>query len=83
MIPSDSGRPGVRARARYMTSSPNIEDARVHEMLAPDIGTTATVEAICALARGLSERAGTLSPKAYGAMLGSAKKLIRGTLFKR
>jgi hypothetical protein len=41
------------------------------------------VEAICALTRGLSERAASLPPDAYDATLGSAKKLIRGTLFAR
>ena len=53
------------------------EDARVPGVLAPDTGTAATVGAICALARGLSEQAGTLPPKVYDATVSSAKTLIR------
>jgi hypothetical protein len=41
------------------------------------------VETICALTRGLSERAATLPPDAYDATLAAAKKLIRGSLFAR
>jgi AcrR family transcriptional regulator len=73
--------PGSKALRDVVTEI--VEDARVHGVLAPDIGTAATVEAICALTRGLSEQAGTLPPKAYDATVSSAKKLIRGTLFKR
>jgi AcrR family transcriptional regulator len=42
-----------------------------------------TADAIYALTRGLTEQAANLSPEAYEATLGSAKKLIRGTLFAR
>jgi AcrR family transcriptional regulator len=73
--------PGSKALRDVVTEI--VEDARVRGWLAPDIGTAATVEAICALTRGLSEQAGTLPPKAYDATVNSAKKLIRGTLFKR
>ncbi len=73
--------PGSKALRDVVTEI--VEDARVHGVLALDIGTAATVEAICALMRGLSEQAGTLPPTAYDATLSSAKKLIRGTLFKR
>ncbi|PRI15500.1 hypothetical protein B2J96_13350 [Mycobacterium shigaense] len=49
----------------------------------PGAGQEAVVEAICALNRGLSERAGAPSPAAYEATLVSANKLIRGSLFAR
>src|ERR1700756_4400538 len=42
-----------------------------------------TADAIYALTRGLTERAANLTPEAYEATLGSAKELIRGTLFAR
>lgn len=51
--------------------------------LSPHVGPEAVVEAICALTRGLSERAATLPPDAYDATLAAAKKLIRGSLFAR
>jgi AcrR family transcriptional regulator len=60
-----------------------VVDARRHGALSPDTEPAAVVEAICALTRGLSERAATLSPAAYEATLDSAKKLIRGSLFAR
>ena len=60
-----------------------VEDARVRGILSPDADTGAAVEAICALTRGLSERAGGLEPGAYEATLSSVKKLIRGSLFAR
>jgi AcrR family transcriptional regulator len=73
--------PGSKALRDVVTGI--VEDARVHGMLAPDIGTAATAETICALARGLSEQAGTLSPTVYDDTVSSVKKLIRGTLFNR
>ncbi|MGE2815005.1 TetR/AcrR family transcriptional regulator [Mycobacterium heidelbergense] len=73
--------PGSEALRGVVTEI--IEDARAHGMLAPSIGTAATAETICALTRGLSEQAGTLPPTGYHAMVSSAKKLIRGTLFTR
>jgi len=60
-----------------------VEDARARGLLSPDADAGAAVEAICALTRGLSERAGSLRPGAYDATLSSAKKLIRGSLFAR
>ncbi|MEB3980712.1 helix-turn-helix domain containing protein [Mycobacterium sp. 663a-19] len=73
--------PGSKALHDVVTEI--VEDARVRGELAPGLRTAATVEAICALARGLSERAGTVAPKTHGAAMNAAKKLIRGTLFKR
>ncbi|ARG56772.1 TetR/AcrR family transcriptional regulator [Mycobacterium kansasii] len=58
-----------------------VADAHRHGALSPDTGPTGAVEAICALTRGLSEQAASLAPEAYAATLGSAKRLIRGTLF--
>jgi hypothetical protein len=60
-----------------------VEDARVQGLLAADISAAAVVEAICVLTRGLSERAASLSSEDYDATLGSAKRMIRGTLFTR
>jgi AcrR family transcriptional regulator len=60
-----------------------VADARTHGALSPDTEPAAVVETICALTRGLSERAASLSPAAYEATLDSAKKLIRGSLFAR
>jgi AcrR family transcriptional regulator len=58
-----------------------VEDARLQGQLSPDADAGAAVEAICALTRGLSERAGSIPPRAYHATLGAAKKLIRGSLW--
>jgi hypothetical protein len=58
-----------------------IEDAQQRGTLTCD--TTATVETICALTRGLSEQAARLQQQAYDATLDSAKQMIRGTLFAR
>jgi AcrR family transcriptional regulator len=60
-----------------------VADARRQGALSPDTEPAAAVETICALTRGLSERAASLSPQAYEATLDSAKKLIRGSLFAR
>src|SRR5271157_1588625 len=60
-----------------------IEDARAQGALPPDTNPGAAVDAIYALTRGLTERAASLPPNAYAATLGSAKELIRGTLFVR
>jgi AcrR family transcriptional regulator len=51
-----------------------VEDARAQGRLSPETDAGATVETICALTRGLSEQAASLS---------AAKKLIRGSLFAR
>lgn len=60
-----------------------VEDARARGRLSAETDTGATVEAICALTRGLSEQAASLSPRDYDATLNAAKKLIRGSLFAR
>jgi AcrR family transcriptional regulator len=71
--------PGSKALRDVVTDV--VDDARAQGALSPDTGALAAVEAICALTRGLSEQAASLPPEAYDATLGSAKKLIRGTLF--
>ena len=58
-----------------------VQDARARGALPPGTNPGAAVNAIYALARGLTERAANLTPEAYAATLGSAKQLIRGTLF--
>ena len=58
-----------------------IQDARTQGELPPGTNSGAAVNAVYALARGLTERAANLTPKAYAATVGSAKELIRGTLF--
>lgn len=58
-----------------------VDDAQKRGTLSPATDTRSTVEAICALTRGLSEQADSLSAETYQATLSSAKGLIRGTLF--
>jgi len=58
-----------------------VRDAQERGALPPDTDPGAAVNAIYALARGLTDRAANLTPEAYAATLGSAKELIRGTLF--
>jgi AcrR family transcriptional regulator len=58
-----------------------VQDAQAREALPPGSDPSAAVNAIYALARGLTDRAANLTPEAYAATLGSAKQLIRGTLF--
>lgn len=60
-----------------------IGKAHAQGALSPATSTEAATNAICALTRGLTERAARLSPEAYDATLGSAKRMIRGTLFAR
>ncbi|BBZ72810.1 hypothetical protein MPRS_39030 [Mycobacterium paraseoulense] len=60
-----------------------VEDARARGALSADTDARAAVDAIYALARGLTERAASLAPQGYAATLASAKELIRGTLFVR
>jgi AcrR family transcriptional regulator len=76
------------ARARYAglkalrdSITDIIDDAVARQALPPDVDPGAAVNAIYALTRGLTERAASLTPEAYAATLGSAKELIRGTLF--
>jgi AcrR family transcriptional regulator len=83
-------RAGDAARSRHPESkalrdvvAEIVADAQTHATLSPQADPVAVVETICALTRGLSERAASLSPEAYEATLGSAKKLIRGSLFAR
>jgi AcrR family transcriptional regulator len=73
--------PGSKALRDVVTEI--VGDAREQGVLSPDTDATAAVEALCALTRGLSERASSLPQEAYDATLGSTKKLIRGTLFVR
>ncbi|BCZ21577.1 TetR/AcrR family transcriptional regulator [Mycobacterium senriense] len=58
-----------------------ISDARAQGVLPGGTEPRAAVNAIHALARGLTERAASLDPGAYAATLDSAKGLLRGTLF--
>jgi AcrR family transcriptional regulator len=71
--------PGSRALRDVVSEI--IDDAQQRGTLTSD--TTATVETICALTRGLSEQAARLPQQAYDATLDSAKQMIRGTLFAR
>jgi AcrR family transcriptional regulator len=73
--------PGSKALRDVVTEI--VEDALVQGRLSPEANAGAAVEAICALTRGLSEQAANLPAEAYDAMLSSAKKLIRGSLFER
>lgn len=80
----------VRGRPHYPgpkalrdTVAEILEDARARGALPADTDAGATVDAIYALTRGLTERAASLAPHAYEATLASAKDLIRGTLFVR
>jgi len=77
-----SGRPrypGLKALRDIITDV--VEDAQAQGALPPGTEPGAAVNAIYALARGLSEQAANLAPEAYAAALGSAKELVRGTLF--
>ncbi|MGO9511582.1 MAG: TetR/AcrR family transcriptional regulator [Mycobacterium sp.] len=73
--------PGSRALRDVITEI--IEDAQLQGVLSSETNAAAAVEALCALTRGLSERAASLPQEGYDVTLGSAKKLIRGTLFVR
>jgi len=76
-----SGKPVSKALRDVVTEI--VEEARAQGVLSTDTGAGAAVEAICALTRGLSEQAASLSLEAYDATLGSAKRLIRGSPFAR
>jgi AcrR family transcriptional regulator len=71
--------PGLKALRDIINDV--IEDAHAAGTLPPDTDPGAAINAIYALARGLTERAANLEAEAYAATLGSAKELIRGTLF--
>jgi AcrR family transcriptional regulator len=73
--------PGLKALREIIEDI--IEDARARDALPPGTNPGAAVNAIYALTRGLTDRAANLTPEAYAATLGSAKELIRGTLFAR
>jgi AcrR family transcriptional regulator len=53
----------------------------MRDVLAEIIADEGAVDAIYALARGLTEQAANLPPDAYGRTLSAAKALTRGTLF--
>jgi AcrR family transcriptional regulator len=71
--------PGLKALRDIINDV--IEDARAQGALPPGTDPGAAVNAIYALTRGLTDRAANLAPGVYAATLGSAKELIRGTLF--
>jgi len=71
--------PGLKALRDIINDV--IEDARARGALPPDTNPGAAVNAIYALTRGLTEQAANLPAEGYAATLGSAKELIRGTLF--
>ncbi|TAM71758.1 TetR/AcrR family transcriptional regulator [Mycobacterium sp.] len=60
-----------------------VGEAHARGVLPAGTDPDAAVNAIHALARGLTERAANLGPEAYAATLASAKGLLRGTLFAR
>ncbi|ORW95466.1 TetR family transcriptional regulator [Mycobacterium sp. IEC1808] len=59
-----------------------VRDAQARGALSPDTDPGAAVNAIYALARGLTDRSANLTADAYAATLASAKNLLRGTLFE-
>jgi hypothetical protein len=58
-----------------------IQDAQARQELPPGTDPGAAVNAMYALARGLTDRAASLTTEAYVATLDAATDLIRGTLF--
>ncbi|MEB4211254.1 helix-turn-helix domain-containing protein [Mycobacterium sp. 94-17] len=58
-----------------------VADAKKQGRLSPETDARSTVEAICALTRGLSEQADRLRPQIHKTTVDAAKQLIRGTLF--
>jgi AcrR family transcriptional regulator len=78
---------GPRVGAGFETFREIIEgivaDAYQHGELGDHPDPRGTVEAIYALIYGLTELAATLPPEDFQAALGSAKELVRGTLFGR
>ena len=71
--------PGLKALRDIITEI--VDDAQAQGALPAATEPGAAVNAIHALARGLTERAASLGPGAYAATLDSAKGLLRGTLF--
>jgi AcrR family transcriptional regulator len=79
MRAQSTAQPGSKALRDVISEI--TENARAQGRLSAETDAGSAVEAICALTRGLSEQAATLAPDDYDAMLSSAKKLIRGSLF--
>ncbi|WP_156686290.1 TetR/AcrR family transcriptional regulator [Mycobacterium sp. Marseille-P9652] len=73
--------PGLKALRAILSDI--VEEAGARGRLPRGTETKATVDALDALARGLTERAAALAPDAYAVTLEAAKALIRGTLFAR
>lgn len=71
--------PGLKALRDIITEI--VDDAQAQGALPAATDPGAAVNAIHALARGLTERAASLGPEEYAATLDSAKGLLRGTLF--
>ncbi|WP_459974716.1 TetR/AcrR family transcriptional regulator, partial [Mycobacterium sp. MUNTM1] len=71
-------RPGPKALRDIITEI--IENADAQGALPTGADPRGAVNAIHALARGLTERAASLGPGAYAATLDSAKGLLRGRL---
>jgi AcrR family transcriptional regulator len=74
----DPNRAGVQAIRGLIAEI--IDDARRGGALATDVDAEAVVDVLFALARGLTERAQTPHPNQH--TLATAKRLIRGTLFR-
>lgn len=73
--------PGSRALRDVVTEI--VEHAHRQGALSSATSTTAAIDAICALTRGLTEPAARDSQEGYEATLSVAKRMIRGTLFSR
>ncbi len=73
--------PGLKALRDIISDI--VDDAERWGALPRSTNKGAAVDALYALTRGLTERATSLTPDSYAATLGSAKELIRGTLFVR
>ena len=73
--------PGSKALRDVVTDI--VENAHSQGALSPATDTTAAIDAICALTRGLTEPAALDTPEVYDATLSVAKRMIRGTLFTR
>ena len=71
--------PGLKALRDIITEI--VDDAQARGALPAGTDVGAAVNAIHALARGLTERAASLGQDAYAATLDSAKELLRGALF--
>ena len=85
-IPADEAGAGPQVGAAFDTFREIIEgivaDAGRRGELGDQPDPRGTVEALYALIFGLTELAATLPPDDFQAAVGSAKELVRGTLFK-